>query len=278
MVDRAELTAIIALVCRAGVRLVSDEIYHGVTYPATGAADPRGVCAWEADESAVVISSFSKYWGMTGLAPRLDAAAGRPRAAGRRPRRQRRAVPARPGAVCRRGRVRAGVVRRVRRCRRRVRPNARAVAGQCQPVWAGVVRRRPTGPSTTGPTSVTGSIGGRAQRPTPRPCSRRRAWPSRPGATSTTGPGHALGATQLRRRQHRRRRGDRPHRCLPRPLTHDPTHPSLARPARSALPSTMGWFSNVVDAVRSRLGAGAGPEPPPPGPVRLDRGRDRADA
>ena len=66
MVDRAELTAIADWCTAHGVRLVSDEIYHGVTYPPPGAADPRGVCAREVDESAVIVSSFSKYWGMTG--------------------------------------------------------------------------------------------------------------------------------------------------------------------------------------------------------------------
>ena len=66
MVDRAELTAVARWCAEHGVRLVSDEIYHGVTYPEPGAADPRGVCAWEVDHSAIVISSFSKYWGMTG--------------------------------------------------------------------------------------------------------------------------------------------------------------------------------------------------------------------
>lgn len=66
MVDRAELTAVAQWCAEHGVRLVSDEIYHGVTYPEPGAPDPRGVCAWEIDESAMVISSFSKYWGMTG--------------------------------------------------------------------------------------------------------------------------------------------------------------------------------------------------------------------
>ena len=87
MIDRAELTAIAHWCHEHGVRLVSDEIYHGVTYPAPGAADPRGVCAVEVDEGAVVISSFSKYWGMTGwrlgwmvmpedLAPAVDALAG----------------------------------------------------------------------------------------------------------------------------------------------------------------------------------------------------------
>ncbi|MCE1177673.1 MAG: aminotransferase class I/II-fold pyridoxal phosphate-dependent enzyme [Micrococcales bacterium] len=66
MVDRAELAGISAW-CRAnGTRLVSDEIYHGVTYPEAGAPDPRGVCAWELGDDAVVVSSFSKYWGMTG--------------------------------------------------------------------------------------------------------------------------------------------------------------------------------------------------------------------
>lgn len=66
MVDRTELTAVTRWCAEHGVRLVSDEIYHGVTYPEPGATDPRGVSAWEIDESAIVVSSFSKYWGMTG--------------------------------------------------------------------------------------------------------------------------------------------------------------------------------------------------------------------
>jgi aspartate/methionine/tyrosine aminotransferase len=66
MVDRAELAAITGWCAASGVRLVSDEIYHGVTYPEAGAPDPRGVCAWETDDTSIVISSFSKYWGMTG--------------------------------------------------------------------------------------------------------------------------------------------------------------------------------------------------------------------
>nr|WP_179463982.1 aminotransferase class I/II-fold pyridoxal phosphate-dependent enzyme [Janibacter alkaliphilus] len=66
MVDRGELTAIAAWCQAHGVRLISDEIYHGVTYPQAGASDPKGVCAREVDPGAVVVSSFSKYWGMTG--------------------------------------------------------------------------------------------------------------------------------------------------------------------------------------------------------------------
>ncbi len=56
--DLSELT----LWCRDnGVRLVSDEIYHGVTY--TGSP---GTCVWSYDRAPIVVSSFSKYWGMTG--------------------------------------------------------------------------------------------------------------------------------------------------------------------------------------------------------------------
>ncbi|TQF76639.1 aminotransferase class I/II-fold pyridoxal phosphate-dependent enzyme [Elioraea sp. Yellowstone] len=56
----ADELAVIARWCEAnGVRLISDEIYHGLTYgepAATAAAIP----------GAVVINSFSKYWSMTG--------------------------------------------------------------------------------------------------------------------------------------------------------------------------------------------------------------------
>ena len=44
-----------------GVRLVSDEIYHGLT---DGRVPAR--CAWEHGRDALVVSSFSKFWGMTG--------------------------------------------------------------------------------------------------------------------------------------------------------------------------------------------------------------------
>lgn len=88
MVSRAELAALAEWCARGGVRLISDEIYHGITYPTgTGAAADRGTCAWELDRSALVVSSFSKYWGMTGwrlgwalmpadLADGIDALAG----------------------------------------------------------------------------------------------------------------------------------------------------------------------------------------------------------
>jgi aspartate/methionine/tyrosine aminotransferase len=59
MLHADELAAIARWCAGAGVRLVSDEIYHGLTYgePAATAAAVPG---------AVVINSFSKYWSMTG--------------------------------------------------------------------------------------------------------------------------------------------------------------------------------------------------------------------
>lgn len=60
MVDREQLTGLSDW-CRAhDVQLISDEIYHGITF-----AHP-GISALEVDDDAVVISSFSKYWGMPG--------------------------------------------------------------------------------------------------------------------------------------------------------------------------------------------------------------------
>ncbi|QBE49794.1 pyridoxal phosphate-dependent aminotransferase [Leucobacter triazinivorans] len=66
MLGRGELSALVTWCTDHGARLISDEIYHGITFPAAGASDPRGVTARELDPNAVVINSFSKYWGMTG--------------------------------------------------------------------------------------------------------------------------------------------------------------------------------------------------------------------
>ena len=60
MLDRSELAAIAAF-CRArGIRLVADEIYHGITY------EGRASTVLELDPDAVVINGFSKYFCMTG--------------------------------------------------------------------------------------------------------------------------------------------------------------------------------------------------------------------
>ncbi|MGC0272477.1 pyridoxal phosphate-dependent aminotransferase [Pseudactinotalea sp. Z1739] len=86
MIDRERLTALDAWCSTNDVRLISDEIYHGITYSGAGGPDAHGVCAWDVSPqpTSVVISSFSKYWGMTGwrlgwaLVPPdlLDAVAG----------------------------------------------------------------------------------------------------------------------------------------------------------------------------------------------------------
>lgn len=58
---RREELCDIARYCEArGVRLVSDEIYHGITY------GQKAATAAEFSESAVIINSFSKYFAMTG--------------------------------------------------------------------------------------------------------------------------------------------------------------------------------------------------------------------
>ena len=60
MLSREELTALANWCDAKGVRLVSDEIYHGLTYGA------EAVTAAEVSESALVVNSFSKYFSMTG--------------------------------------------------------------------------------------------------------------------------------------------------------------------------------------------------------------------
>jgi aspartate/methionine/tyrosine aminotransferase len=57
-----ELAAIGSWCAQSGVRLISDEVYHGLVYE--GAPDTS--CAWETSREAVVVNSFSKYFAMTG--------------------------------------------------------------------------------------------------------------------------------------------------------------------------------------------------------------------
>lgn len=56
-----ELRAIAAWCDRNGVRLISDEIYHGLSW---GSVAESSAAAFSA--SAIVVNSFSKYWSMTG--------------------------------------------------------------------------------------------------------------------------------------------------------------------------------------------------------------------
>jgi aspartate/methionine/tyrosine aminotransferase len=60
MLGRTELRALVDY-CRAhDIRLISDEIYHGITY------HHRADTATELTDDAIVINSFSKYFSMTG--------------------------------------------------------------------------------------------------------------------------------------------------------------------------------------------------------------------
>jgi aspartate/methionine/tyrosine aminotransferase len=62
VIPPAELAAIASWCEDSGVRLISDEVYHGLVYP--GAPDTS--CAWTTSRNAVVVNSFSKYFAMTG--------------------------------------------------------------------------------------------------------------------------------------------------------------------------------------------------------------------
>ena len=62
VIEPDELAAIARWCEASGVRLISDEVYHGLVYPGA----PTTSCAWETSRNAVVLNSFSKYFAMTG--------------------------------------------------------------------------------------------------------------------------------------------------------------------------------------------------------------------
>lgn len=66
MIRPEELEALAAWSADHGVRLVSDEIYHGITYPRTPGRGGAPTAATHLGTGAVVVNSFSKYWAMTG--------------------------------------------------------------------------------------------------------------------------------------------------------------------------------------------------------------------
>ncbi len=60
MLSAGELEALAGYCTARGIRLISDEIYHGITY------GERAASALQFTEHAVVVNSFSKYFSMTG--------------------------------------------------------------------------------------------------------------------------------------------------------------------------------------------------------------------
>jgi aspartate/methionine/tyrosine aminotransferase len=62
VLDPAELASLASYCERVGIQLISDEIYHGISYPGALAT----ACAWATSREAIVVNSFSKYFSMTG--------------------------------------------------------------------------------------------------------------------------------------------------------------------------------------------------------------------
>jgi aspartate/methionine/tyrosine aminotransferase len=60
MIAPAELARLVDYCCERGIRLVSDEIYHGIVYD--GAAETARAFGGD----AIIVNSFSKYYSMTG--------------------------------------------------------------------------------------------------------------------------------------------------------------------------------------------------------------------
>ncbi len=60
MLSASQLEALAGYCTERGIRLISDEIYHGITY------GERAATALQFTDRAVVINSFSKYFSMTG--------------------------------------------------------------------------------------------------------------------------------------------------------------------------------------------------------------------
>jgi aspartate/methionine/tyrosine aminotransferase len=60
MIDSAGIKAIAAACKEHGGHLISDEIYHGLTY------GTKAHCALEFDQDAIIVNGFSKRWAMTG--------------------------------------------------------------------------------------------------------------------------------------------------------------------------------------------------------------------
>ncbi|WP_442874009.1 pyridoxal phosphate-dependent aminotransferase [Actinomycetospora sp. NBC_00405] len=62
VIEPDELAALARYCEERGIQLISDEIYHGIEY---GDAPPTA-SAWSTSHEALVVTSFSKYWSMTG--------------------------------------------------------------------------------------------------------------------------------------------------------------------------------------------------------------------
>jgi aspartate/methionine/tyrosine aminotransferase len=66
MLAPAELAALAAHCAETGVRLISDEIYHGIVYSDLDRPGAQVSSSWATNRSGFVVNSFSKYFSMTG--------------------------------------------------------------------------------------------------------------------------------------------------------------------------------------------------------------------
>lgn len=66
MLAPEELAALARTCGERGITLVSDEIYHGIEYAPLDGRPAMASSAWQTSREAVVFSSFSKYFSMTG--------------------------------------------------------------------------------------------------------------------------------------------------------------------------------------------------------------------
>lgn len=64
MLAPGELAAIAGWCSSHGVQLISDEIYHGITFG--NGAGRSDACTWQSNRESLVLGSFSKYFCMTG--------------------------------------------------------------------------------------------------------------------------------------------------------------------------------------------------------------------
>ncbi|WP_420791726.1 pyridoxal phosphate-dependent aminotransferase [Actinomycetospora straminea] len=65
VIEPDDLAALARWCEEQGVQLISDEIYHGIEY-GRGESAPPTASAWSTSHEAIVVTSFSKYWSMTG--------------------------------------------------------------------------------------------------------------------------------------------------------------------------------------------------------------------
>ncbi|WP_252976320.1 aminotransferase class I/II-fold pyridoxal phosphate-dependent enzyme [Janibacter melonis] len=171
MIGRAELTAIARWCTEHGVRLVSDEIYHGITYPEPGAPTPRRVRA-RGRRRRGRHQLLQQVLGMTGwrlgwavvphdLVGPVDALAGN--------------IALCPPAPAQMAALSALTDEALLECEEAVAGFARTreVLLELAPRLAGARRPRPMAPSTTTPTSDRSWSAGPTPPPTPRRCSRR---------------------------------------------------------------------------------------------------------